>query len=921
MRISRILFLVAVAIGALLVFELIALCLLWRHADTQMSVPRSWVTIAARDRIPARFIWSGTARQALPVDTRLRFRLEGETGVLRFRVDGTRAVVSWNSGAGREKVLSRTDRWVPLKSGDVLHIAKSPGWMGVFRGNERVLGAPCPAERFSSGVWQISGPSNAEAAPAGPAPLELRFQKTVPPYFADDFMHGEGALGEWRAVAGQWTVSALDNPIRSANAFSFWGRGKSALATVGYWFWRNYQVSCSVHPLDPVRFGVLLCYADNGEAYRLDWEAAAEKGGRGRLRLVKTGGASDTILAEVPMGFVRAQWYRLKVRQFEGDLQVWVDDVPVLAATDGAPLLGGRFGLWSQGGDGVVFDDVELAPATGFAFDFPGAGKEWPLFLRPVSAAGHALTKDGLDLAAAGGRLEAVVPLLDSVSFRVGLTGLDALGGGVELEVRRGGGERRVHFRLRPASAGGGVRGEIGEDGVAGGVRKSVLLPRLPRRAELSLHADGTAAWACVDNRIVAMVSGLHVLSPGACGLAVSEASPGLRVRRFEVLPQQPLPEIENWVETFAYEESMQAWGDPESEWLPRKEAEGRTAFWHRSDFWNDFTVRLNLGTSGADGGVRGLVLSGGDPENTAPRCWLVLRGQGSDTVLSLDVTGEPRREKKPAKPAARIALARRQGRLLALIDGIPVWEEALPDFLGGLVRIGRLGGKPGKAWARAVHIGALGVRTWSFKQAPVDWAPATGVWEVTNRWQCDPRWSFFAGVKRGGPACIWNKRLHGGNVTLEFFAGPKMDMARGRRYEYAADLNAVICADGVDIDSGYSFMLGGWNDSGSYLVRGHEVLERTSWAVIPRTSSTHHRWFYIKFRKAGNRLTVWLDGKKVADRVDPRPLTGRHLGLWTWDNGMMVAQVRVSTDSALVPDAVLEKPPGTPETPYAKKR
>ena len=36
------------------------------------------------------------------------------------------------------------------------------------------------------------------------------------------------------------------------------------------------------------------------------------------------------------------------------------------------------------------------------------------------------------------------------------------------------------------------------------------------------------------------------------------------------------------------------------------------------------------------------------------------------------------------------------------------------------------------------------------------------------------------------------------GGITVEFFAGPKMDQDRGRKYEYAADINAVIAADGT---------------------------------------------------------------------------------------------------------------------------
>ena len=76
-----------------------------------------------------------------------------------------------------------------------------------------------------------------------------------------------------------------------------------------------------------------------------------------------------------------------------------------------------------------------------------------------------------------------------------------------------------------------------------------------------------------------------------------------------------------------------------------------------------------------------------------------------------------------------------------------------------------------------------------------------------------------------------------GPSALREFFAGPRMDRDRGTTYNYAADFNAVLATDGSDIVSGYSFLFGGWDDRGSQIVRGHEIVGENRRVAIPRDS------------------------------------------------------------------------------------
>ena len=81
----------------------------------------------------------------------------------------------------------------------------------------------------------------------------------------------------------------------------------------------------------------------------------------------------------------------------------------------------------------------------------------------------------------------------------------------------------------------------------------------------------------------------------------------------------------------------------------------------------------------------------------------------------------------------------------------------------------------------------------------------------------CDPRWSHLNGRSKG-VAAFWNKFRYEGDYTVECYAGMRMrqgDMAEGAERNYyprVGDINVALSANGRDLFSGYSFVIGAWD-------------------------------------------------------------------------------------------------------------
>ncbi|OGV71371.1 MAG: hypothetical protein A3K19_01405 [Lentisphaerae bacterium RIFOXYB12_FULL_65_16] len=896
-------------LALLSILLLVGLLFVFRERVADLSRSETtveWTTVSGRDKLGREFVWTAQLSKALSAGTQFRLRLTGQTRILYLIFTDTELRVQEHTGSQTEQVLGRAAWPTALKAGTQLQVTKMLDSVSVFLNGQRVLPVPCSLEEWQGGVWETTGMTALPAA--------FSYQKLDTFLFTDDFMHGEGELGEWKPASGTWTVYALKNPIRSANPFSFWGRGGDAVARTGYWFWRNYEFATTVHPLPDGGFGVFFCQLDDRTRYEVKWQPATGDA-KASLRLSKVSGGQTTVLAEKPELFLPTLWLQLRVAQIEGVITVYVDDRLVLQFTDPTPLLGGAIGLWTSGERGAVFDDVIVKPVDAVSVGL-AEGKDSPLLHDIVVSIGS--PNSGTEKRR---RLTLVGLVRQNAQVSVTAKGLSGAGAWVELHARQNGAGDHVGFRVSTGHAGPVAELVLHRTGQTT-VLDRTSLPKLPDRARVSLHVQDDEAWGCLDDTMTCFTSGVDLMTKGVCSVLTATDGP-VTVEQFGQEPELPLPTIENRVETFTHETSMQGWSSPRLEWVPER-CQDTLQYWHRSDFWQDFAVSVDRQTLTDQELTRewGLALRATDQNGDAPVAQAVVVRQDNAEQIRFTFGKAPEQTKRLplTTTLTSIGIEKRYHRLLVRVNGAVVANQPLPADLQGLCHIGRIGEGSSDAWAQAITVSAAGLKTYSFKEAPADWVPAAGTWEITNRWQCDPRWSFFAGYQNPGVACNWNKRRHGRNVTLEFFAGPKMDAERGKKYEYAADINAVICGDGRDIASGYSFMLGGWDDTGSYIVRGDKVLAENKAIIIPRMSSTHRRWFHVRIRREDDVLTWWIDGAKVASVTDPAPLNGDRFALWTWNNGIMVAQVRVSTDIDFTAAATPVEIPNTPTTPYDSK-
>ena len=855
-----------------------------------------------QDGVPQRFIRSFELVPGFFPDG-MRGRYLAAAGVVELALAAQElSIVTKEAGREDRKVA------VPwqVKPGDRILVVRDGERLAVCLNSVAVAQAEVMPDAWQKEEWN------------GAIPLEkTQFQKTAAVFFADDFMHEESDLGDWKPVCGKWRVNTLTNPVRSANAFSFVGTAPAApatgsgLALAGQWFWTNYSFASTVQPLDAKGIGWVFCHQDDNNTYRLTWQD--------RLVLVRRVAGVDQELKAAPIPLQPGQWSRVEMENLLGMITVRIDGITVLAVVDPAPLFGGKVGLAVQGTVGAVFDDILVQGVNRFEWKFSSSSTSPCLRQQVLPAA------DGLPV-----RRETAVAGLQTLNsqLEVTLANLGNLHDEMELQARRQPNGDALVFRIKPVA--GGMQGEILRR-LAGQLESlgSFPLPAAGAEARLSLHLLNDEAWIDVDETMAGLVKGASALGRGESRVVVPEknAENDASLLSLSVQPQEAMAPVASRIQTFEREaDNMTGWSSAAGEWLGESSSGHAGLYAHRSDFWQDFTITAFRGKLSPDILAAPFGLAAFDP-----------RQSGKEKVVRAMVTPKPdgkailalcvgdtilRQQEFPAIPGI-LALVRQHGRLLVKVDGGTVWNEPLPEFLRSLCSLARFGTGSALKWADAVSVGADGQRTYAFKEAPSEWQSVSGSWAVTNRWQCDPRWSFFSGVNLVGPACLWNKAVHGGNFSMEFFIGPKMDRARGKKEnDYVAEFNASICADGKDLNSGYSFLYGGFANTGSFLMRGDKELAKnlSAAAIIRRRGSIHRSWFHVKIRKDGATLTMWADGIQMFQVKDDQPLTGNRFAIWTWKNGVMVAQVRVSSDQPLeTSPGVFELPKTNPRTPYDK--
>lgn len=722
---------------------------------------------------------------------------------------------------------------------------------------------------------------------------EVRCQPIGEVYFSDDFMRGSEQASEWETVSGRWRLNTLDNVSMSSNAFSFEGKASDGLGlvVVGHWFWDDYvfKVACQKHSDEPI--GVCFCYRDQDNYHLVRWGRAGKgKPDVEKVQLLRVRQGKKVVLAEEVMELRTHQWYELRAHIADGTARISVDDNLILRISDNE-LSFGRVGLYVEGSQGALFDDVLVQRVRRFedelAQDCPGMwtalGGNW----RWHGAKGGVMRVD------AAAPAKAVAGNVRWQDYELAADVIRPDRGEVGLCFNYQ--DEANHYVVRMDAKDAFLTKVIEAQREDLAIAKDVKWHEGTGRLKVVTNRGSLAAFFEKDLLFEAIDTDLRSGKVGLYASCVPEAE--FDNVRVDFLRE--LRPIYSAHEVFSGERSMANWAAAQSDWHEDDAwVNGRwtSMRWHRADVFGPHEIVATVNDSAPrDFGIHFLTAA------QAPKAkdgYVFSYSRLQDQVeVTLHRQGDLVAKSVPRlpSPARRIRLARRGACLMAYADNKPIlgWVDPAP-LPGTRVAYAAYGIE---IPPEDVQIQSDNVQIYTFGRAPVDWRLAAGQWGVTNRWQCDPRWSFFSGRPgnaRTKLAAMWNKRELSGDVCLEFAAGIQMDRDRGSRYEYARDINATICADGQDLTSGYSFVFGGWENRYTRILRRNEVVAQATRPLIPR--DIHRYWFYVKVEKKGPDLKFWIDNQLALAYTDARPLAGRRLALWTYDVGIMLARVRVSS-------------------------
>jgi len=731
---------------------------------------------------------------------------------------------------------------------------------------------------------------------AGIAIGDISYQVVATPQMSDDFMREGDEVGSWEPVAGTWENAGpkgpKPTPEHSANPFSYRcsAPGQYGLAVAGYWFWDSYEVKAATRPMDDGAVGLCVYYQDAENYFLFRWVGIGN--GQGRKQLLRVRDGQGVPIAQAEGGYDIGQWYVLAVRVFDGHIQALIDGKLVLTAHDDS-FGEGAVGLYVAGCQEAYFDDVRIGSFDGLADSFdPGSEGRW------THVAGQWKTEQehfyGQPRAArrsGAGKLAAAVSSFgDWSDFSFSATVKPKTASAVALRFNCQDDANYHLFRWAGGKAGQQqlLRVRDGEPTLLASRPGSYQGERMYR---LSVQADGGYILAAIDGNPVLEAMDAE-LRGGRIGLQAEGAGPAC-FDDIAVLPTRREEHIGKVQRQFIREDTMTMWTTKASEWRRADDA-----YWYRTPLFADHTVALQLPSLRArDGSLQ--VFLGADGEradsgfmltiqkqHTAPRMEVRLQQAGQVVKTAVVMTGEGQQT---------LEVKRKGSWVFATLDGRPLVSYQAPGppsgYYAGFKSDG-LGVELGSA-----RVTSSNLYDYTFSTAPADWRPQQGVWEIADRWGCEPGWAWFRGSGHRSPI-IWSKARYRGNMELRFWCAFK------HPYEDdgPSDLNATICGDGANLCSGYNFIFAGDRNAGSKILRGNtEVVKNTR--VRRQDKDHYHRhWFDVRICRIGRKLTYHVDGKLVGEYDDPKPLEGGHIAFWSYnDNGIMIARARLSFEERVL--------------------
>ena len=786
-------------------------------------------------------------------------------------------------------------------------------------------------------------------------------------YFTDDFMRtkDQQQLGVWRHLLGKWRFySVLETNEKadvklSVNPFSLGldstGAEASAVVT-GQPFWCDYEYQASLRCRGGGWAGIIFGQRADDDYYLLRCDVSEQALLPRRIELVRVKGTAETVLSGGTALLSAEQWYRLGVRLRGPRVQCLLDSDVIFDRID-PECLGGPVGLWSRGDAETLFDDIRCV-----------SNYNWPVERQQeLDRNGRAVDGTWKQIAAPGDPIEndpgprALVCGDPGGDYVWGDPSSAALRLDAKVKFNRPGVIRLLfgyqsptdHYvvewntdenrlRLSRVLEGkqqllGMVRGYL-TPGREHTIALDLLTPNrvqvrsdglLRMRAPLDELPRGRLGWGCRGT-----------------GATFSE----LKVRGY--VEQDTEVEVDN--SNFADDPFMLHWASSLADWFPvgapANDANGQQVYWHKGDFYNAYHLELPV-----KGSVAVLL-------NATEEQWLP---PSDATVLSTPVRIEEVENKQHpgdgyslyvtggGTPSGKLTLFRKGERVLdarlpenaetitVAHDGGVTWvQSGREDLLvyhdaqplrGPRVAL-RVAGNEALYHVKCRREGIIDE---VFDKAPAAWVQQ-GHWVITNRFSCTPTWSHMTALARGGLGALWHKLAFPGNVTVEYYAGMRMQSDYPMIYPRPGDLNCTFAAEKFNLDSGISLLPGAWDEHWSGVwtryAQGLRTITETDRPLIPRTRENggqryipvpyiaagrdvHGAWYYLKSRYVEGQLYGYFDNVKVLEGEAPK-VDGDRVAIWTQDDQIVIARVRITYQHKYVPKRLIDHDP-TPARPH----
>ena|GEM_PF-899286 len=750
--------------------------------------------------------------------------------------------------------------------------------------------------------------------------------------FTDDFLVPAGSdfPSTWEIMSGVWKLHSVTGsmsgastgyqlarqplPEKSPNFYSFEGSGTNAVVLAGEDFYSHYLCRAAVQHNTGTN-GIVFLAGERGGYFAFTARTALDTE-RIILELWRQPageGAAPVPLAAVQTELPLGQWLLLEAQLFDDRIICRADNVEVIRMRLDLPP-GGRFGFFCNVPDGesTRFDDILATTHGDRLFEsvedvqmvtheqsegvraFPHKDASMWMYFPPCDAAQTNEWRFGAE-GAMPLRQETMF-VATSDDFTCGLT----LGNATSPD--------QPHYRFTCTQAGGGrtylLEAMVGgnppveldrfETAVTSNRVTLAIDPLKPN--DLRCLADGKTV--CFRRPLKQPSGRLGVFAENTSALFFSAPQVTSRdaslADRFE---KNPL---------YVNDPFMKNWASPEGAWITFPD--GMT--WFKGDLLGPTKIRLPV--------VSGMMLHLFIPEGGSNGLYRVGTWAGYINVYTPE-SGEEPAFSVLAENIPKVTIDKVQHNLFTIgITDHVLWvggDEMLMEkaHLQELPRGRRMriaGMKPEDL--KQTLVKRENVFDTLFTESLFNWTINGGVWEVINRFYCEPTWSHMNGENGDGLAALWSKYTFSGDFSVEFYAGMRMGW-----YARPGDLNLSIMSKGNAASDGYTAIATGWDPDESQLysrlLRGGEVIDSSTKYMVPRVREgsvrkgydphtppgrdVHGSWYGIQFRRVGNRIQYLYDNETVFDVEDPEPLQDGSLGMWTYRNSMMVARIRVAAE------------------------